>query len=330
MKVTFYANVELSALSVVQFYKVDLDILKELGYEIKITNSYRQIDWSSDVIFVWWWTYAFIPVILGKLFCKKVIITGTFNYKAPDAPIDYFRRPLWQRFLIKYAAKYADMNIMVSKKEYDQIKKDWNYNNFFYSPHVINTNFYKPNSLLNRESFVFTIMWTGKLNLQRKCLPEIIESANLLVQILPNLKFIIAGRKGDGFEYASKIVEDYNLKNNVFLIGEISENEKIKYLQTCAIYLQPTKYEGFGLAIAEAMACGAPIITSDAGEVRNVVGDAGIILKGHTPSEIANAVYRLISDKQFCDELSYKAVKRINSQFSFERRKNDFKKIFEF
>lgn len=327
MKVTFYANVELSALSVVQFYKVDLDILRDLGYEVKIVNSYRNIDWSSDIIFIWWWTYAFIPVVIGKLLGKKTIITGTFNYRAPESPVDYFRRPFWQKFLIKYAMKFASKNVLVSKNEFEQISHDWKFKNLYYSPHVINTSKYFPDKNLKRDKFIFTIIWTGKLNIIRKCLPEIFSAAKILKKKLPDIKFLVAGRKGDGFELAQDLIKKNNLENNFFLLGEISESEKIRYLQTCAIYLQPTKYEGFGLAIAEAMACGAPVITSDAGEVKNVVGDCGVILKGHEPADIVEAVESLMDNEKYLIELSEKAVSRIKTYFNFDRRKNDLQKI---
>ena len=279
MKISFFCKVDRSALSVVEFYKQDIEILKSLGHEIKIATSYKEIDWSSNIIFIWWWTYALYPVVRARLSNKRTIITGTFNYRAPDSTGDFFRRPLWQRILIKKAIQLSSINILVSKNEFNQIEHDWKLKNMYYSPHVVDVEKYIPNNGNRRNSnYFFSIIWTGRFNLQRKCLPEILESAKIVLTKRPELKFYIAGRKGDGFEKIKKIIDDLGLANNVLLLGEISEEKKIQYLQDCLIYLQPSKYEGFGLAIAEAMSCGAPVITSDVGEVKNVVGNSGVFI----------------------------------------------------
>jgi len=326
MKVTFYCNIYKSAFSIVEFYKQDIEILQELGYQVLITNKYRDIDWSSDLIFIWWWTYAFYPVLNAKLLGKKTIITGTFNYRAPQMPMDYFRRPFWQRCLIKFAMKNSSCNILVSKNEYQQIYHDWKLKNIAYSPHVVEIDKYKPNCS-QREKYLFSIIWTGKLNLIRKCLPEIIESVKILVKKNSGFKIFIAGSYGDGFNDVKNLVDKFKLSENIILLGEISEKEKIKYLQNCMIYLQPSRYEGFGLAIAEAMSCGAPIIASDSGEVKNLVGDAGFLLSGYQPEEIAAAIELLINDSDLRKAYSQKARKRIANKFHFDIRKNDIKKI---
>jgi len=328
MKVTFYCNIQKSAFSIIEFYKQDIEILKQLGCQVFVTNSYNEIDWSSDIYFIWWWTYAFYPVLRAKLSGKKTIITGTFNYRAPHSPLDYFRRPFWQKCLIKFAMKNASCNILVSKNEFQQISHDWKINNIAYSPHVVDIEKYKP-ALIDRKNFLFSIIWSGKLNLKRKCLPEILESAKILQNNFPELKIFIAGRYGDGFESVKEIIQKSNLSKNIILLGEISEEEKIYYLQSCMIYLQPSKYEGFGLAIAEAMACGAPVVATDTGEVKNVVGDAGFLLSGHLPEEIASAIKLLMNDSDLRQAYSKKAQERIKRRFHFDIRKNDIKKIIE-
>ena len=121
----------------IEFYKTDIDCLKEIDDKMVIATKYSEIDWKADILFVWWWTYAFLPVFIFRLLRKKVFITGTFNYYVPKGEIDYFRRPWWQRYLIKGAFKLATNNILVSKKEYDMIRRDWGCENMSYSPHGI-------------------------------------------------------------------------------------------------------------------------------------------------------------------------------------------------
>lgn len=116
MKICFFCKIsDKSKLFLVEFYNQDINILKKIDSNLTIATKYREIDWSADVIFVWWWTYAFFPVFISRLLRKKLVITGTFNYKCPMAASDYYRRPLLEKLLIKYSIKYANVNILVSK-----------------------------------------------------------------------------------------------------------------------------------------------------------------------------------------------------------------------
>ena len=328
MRIAFFCKVDRKALDIIEFYKQDIEILRELGHELIIATKYREIDWSADMIFVWWWTYAFYPVFKAKLLRKKIIITGTFNFRAPDAPMDFFRRSWWQKVLIKYSIKNATKNILVSKAEFDSIKNEWKLSNIYYSPHVIDIEKYTYSERQNNK-FFFTIIWTGSINLQRKFLPEIIEAAKIFNKKYPDYLFLIAGRKGDGYDYANDLINKAGLKGFVKLLGEITEKEKIKYLQTCTVYLQPSKYEGFGVAIAEAMACGAPVISSKAGEVENVVSDTGILLASCEPIMIEEKLDYLINNTIRRKILGKKARSRIEKFFNKDRRKNDFKLLIE-
>jgi glycosyltransferase involved in cell wall biosynthesis len=328
MKITFFCKVDYDALQTVEFYKQDLLILKRLGHEVHIATSYREIRWDSEIIFIWWWTYALWPIFVSKILRKRTIITGTFNYYAPQAAMDYFRRPLYQRLIIKYAMKYASINLLVSNTEYKQIKKDWNYTNLSYSPHVVDTAKYVPKSHhTSTEKFIFTIIWTGKQNMQRKCLPEIIETAKEYYKIDPSVQFIIAGRVGDGHGEAQDLIQRSNMQNHIRLIGEISEEDKIDYMQRCMIYLQPSRYEGFGLAIAEAMACGAVVLVNDAGEVQNVVSNSGVYLANLNPFDISKSIKQVLRDRVNYQDIQSKARSRMVENFSVGVREQDIERV---
>lgn len=321
MRICFFCKIEdKKALDIVDFYKQDILALKEVDPDLTIATSYKQIDFKADVIFVWWWTYAIYPVLISRLLRKKVIITGTFNYKCPKSPIDYFRRPWYHRLLIKWATKLATKNVLVSKHEYELLTADWKLNNTIYSPHGINTDLNKF-SLKGRENILFSMIWTGKVNLARKSLPEIIEAAVLIKKEYPNFKILIGGRKGDGFDAMNEKIKELNLDDYVILLGELTDEEKVNYYQTCKLYLQPSTYEGFGVALAEAMSCGTTVISTKVGEVENVVGDAGILLDGNHPEEIFGAVNMCLKDDELREDLGRRAAERIRNKFSEKNRR---------
>ena len=325
MNISFFCRVpDRKALELIEFYTQDISTLREIDPGMSIATRYSEIDWKADIIFIWWWTYALYPVLRARLAWRKVIITGTFNYRCPGSPIDFFRRPWYQRWLIKNAMRWAHLNILVSKHEYEQIKTDWRLNNLEYSPHGVEIDKYLP-AYDRRPDMLFTMCWTAKLNQQRKCLPETIEAMKIIKQTIPDIMLYIGGRKGDGYAEIEMMIEESGLSGNVTLLGEISEELKIQYYQQCSIYLQPSRYEGFGLAIAEAMSCGSAIISTDAGEVKNLVGDAGLIIDSCDPETIGQAVITLLGDNDRILELGQKAAGRIRELFPTERRGNDIK-----
>jgi len=322
MKVTFYCRVSRDLLSVVEFYQQDIDILNELGCELIIATRWREIDWESDVIFIWWWTYAWFPILMGKILRKTTVITGTFNYRCPAYVNDFDNRTFFQRLLIKYSAKNATVNVLVSKREYNAIEEDWGLTNLFYSPHTVKVSKYSYSD--NRDNnLVFTVSGMTEGIIRRKRILDIIEAAKILSDLGRNYRFVITGRSGDGYEKLLKEVNNKGLQNLFEIIPDISEEEKIRYLQSCTIYLQPSLYEGFGLAIAEAMSCGASVISSDVGAVNEVVGEAGILLKQTNPQAIANAIDQLFGEKESRLILGKQARERIETLFPEKRRKTD-------
>jgi glycosyltransferase involved in cell wall biosynthesis len=135
----------------------------------------------------------------------------------------------------------------------------------------------------------------------------------------PKIKLVIAGKKNNAYEDLLAAVGKLNLNEHVIFTDAISEAEKIKYLQTCSIYLQPTEVEGFGLAILEAMVCGAPIISTKTGTVPEVMGDGGIYVEKNNSEDIAEAIISILSNKELAKKISYNAILR-SKEFSYENR----------
>lgn len=107
------------------------------------------------------------------------------------------------------------------------------------------------------------------------------------------------------------------------------ERGYIKLLQQSMIYVQNSKQEGFGVAMAEAMACRVPVIAGSVSAMLEVVGDAGLLVDPHNPEDLAEKIEMLIENKELYNELSKKGVDRIRNNFSKEKRKQKLKRIVE-
>lgn len=319
MRICFFAHEKKENLQIFDYYAQDIRILKSLDPNLIIATKYYEIDFRVDLLFIWWWTYALFPVAISKIKGVKTIVTGTYNYRCPELNFDYYRRPFWQRFLIKMATNLTSLNILVSKKEYEAIKNDWKLKNIEYLPHCVDVNKYAPANKPSND-FLFTMCWTGKENVRRKCLFQMIDAVALLSNRYKDILLLIGGKEGDAAGLVKQYIIDNNLSNNVQFLGEISCDDKIRYMQNCACYLQPSKFEGYGLAIAEAMSCGAPIVTSLVGEVPILIGNLDISVSTSTDVSIANAVEKILSSD--CSRLRQEVRERISEHFSYEIKKS--------
>lgn len=329
MKVCFFARVpDKSYLERVEFYKQDINILQDLGFDVVCATRWSEIPWNVDFFYIWWWTWAFLPLAKAFLGNRPTLITGVFDHMWQHNQWDFDLRPWWQQKLIRFALKHANANVFISQLEYKRIPGIFSVRNPFHSPYIVDTHVYLPGDGIT-EDIVFTVAWMENLNAERKCIPEIIKAARKIVDFNPKIRFIIAGEKGSYYPKLEKLLKELGLENYVIFPGVIKKEEKIKFMQRCKIYLQPTKYEGFGVAILEAMSCGAAVVTSPTGAVPEVVGDAGVLIDGTSPDAIAGAVIRLLKNESFRNDLGKRARNLAEVKFPYQRRKRDLKKIIE-
>jgi glycosyltransferase involved in cell wall biosynthesis len=79
-------------------------------------------------------------------------------------------------------------------------------------------------------------------------------------------------------------------------IGRVSDAELLDLYRGAVAFLDPTLYEGFGYGVLEAMACGAPVVTSDVTSIPEVVGDAALLCDPRSPQEFADALRRIVDE----------------------------------
>lgn len=326
-RVCFYARVpDKSLFENVDFYSNDIRILRELGYDVILCNNPREIP-NCDLYYIWWWSSGIIPLIKSKRIKKPNIMIGNIHY-SDSSKQGYKSRPFYIKKFINYSLRNSDIQIATSKIELRDLKQ-FKTKNLVLVYHAIDENKYFFSDT-PRDKIIFTISRLLKLNVERKKILEIIDAYAIVIKKYPDYLLYIAGRKEDDgyFEVYDKI-KKLNLEKKIILTGSISDEEKIKLYHRSKIYVQPTSYEGFGMAIAESMACGTPVVTSPNGAVPEVVGEYAIFVNPDDPSEIANGIFRLIEDDNLYKRLSYEGSKRIIENFSYKERKDKIKKILE-
>ncbi len=111
---------------------------------------------------------------------------------------------------------------------------------------------------------------------------------------------------------------DLTIPNGVKRLGYVSEAELRAFYEGASCFVYPSLYEGFGIPPLEAMACGCPVIASNATSLPEVCGDAALYCDPHNPQDIADKIQRLMSYSDLREALRQKGAERIG-QFSWDK-----------
>ena len=83
--------------------------------------------------------------------------------------------------------------------------------------------------------------------------------------------------------------------------GIVSDSQLVTFYQQASVFVFPSLYEGFGLPVLEAMACGCPVITSNTSSLPEVVGEAGMLVNPQNLEELVEAMTNLLTDTVLAD-----------------------------
>jgi glycosyltransferase involved in cell wall biosynthesis len=98
-------------------------------------------------------------------------------------------------------------------------------------------------------------------------------------------------------------VRQLGLDDQVTFLGFVAEDELPHWYNAARLFVFPSLYEGFGLPVLEAMACGAPVITSTASSLPEVAGKAAVLVDPEDTEQLAREMSRVLEDEQLRTEM---------------------------
>jgi glycosyltransferase involved in cell wall biosynthesis len=153
----------------------------------------------------------------------------------------------------------------------------------------------------------------------RKNLVTLLDAyAALLQQDANTPPLVVAGRKGWLYQTTLQHIQTLGLQERVHLTDWIAHDDVPALLNLAEVFVYPSLYEGFGLPPLEAMACGAPVISSNASSLPEVVGDAGILVEPRDTAQLAQAMARVLNDDALRHAMHAKGVIQA-ARFTWER-----------
>ena len=144
----------------------------------------------------------------------------------------------------------------------------------------------------------------------------------------PELKLVIVGEEDARYPEAPRLIKDLGLEKEVILTGYLEEDEMVYWYNRAAAFILPTFYEGFGLPIVEAFACGCPVITSNVASVPEVAGDAAILIEPGSQIALTEAMRRILRDVSLKENLRQKGLARAQL-FSWERTARKVLEVYQ-
>jgi glycosyltransferase involved in cell wall biosynthesis len=152
----------------------------------------------------------------------------------------------------------------------------------------------------------------------RKNLVRVVHAFEQLKQYNRHYKLIIAGRLGWDYEQTLQAIEQSSLTSRIHRLGYVTTDDKTALIAGCSLLLYPSLYEGFGLPVLEGMAAGVPVITSTTSSLREVAGNAALLVDPHSTEQIVASMKSVLSDSHYADGLR-KAGKKRAEEFSWEK-----------
>lgn len=145
----------------------------------------------------------------------------------------------------------------------------------------------------------------------RKNLERLINAYNIFCQHEKDApKLVLAGGKGWLYDGIFQRVTDLKLEDKVLFTQYISDEDMNPLMCGALAFVFPSIYEGFGIPPLEAMACGVPVLASNAASLPEVTGDCAVTCDPYSEEEIAEGLRRLYSDSELRADLSRRGLER--------------------
>lgn len=131
-----------------------------------------------------------------------------------------------------------------------------------------------------------------------------------LVQAMPDIgtRLIICGGGPEETRLRKQIAK-LHLQDKVEMAGKVSEERKVQLMSSCKLFVMPSIFESYGIAVAEAMSYGKAIVATNVGGLPEVVCDAGHLCRSRDSKDLSEKINSLLNDDILRDECAHKASK---------------------
>lgn len=277
--------------------------------------------------------FVLFPVYGGK----KVVVIYDLSFKKYPQYSDKKNEIFLNKFVPK-AVKKADHIITISQNSKKEIIEFYNASPDKVS--IINPSYSKDIFKPQKKDSIEKIkekykigsnyfLFTSSLEPRKNVLGIIKAYVSLPLEIRKENSLVLVGGKGwKDEEIWLEIEKQRKQGNKIITPGYVLEEELPIFYSGANIFLYPSIYEGFGIPILEAMACGAPVITSNISSMPEVAGDAALLVNPEKSEEIKEAIIEIVNNDNLRKDLIDKGFKQIK-KFSWEESAKKLLEVFK-
>lgn len=171
------------------------------------------------------------------------------------------------------------------------------------------------------------ILFVGTLE-PRKNLRRLLQAYGKLEHSLrERFRLVIAGGKGWGREDIPSVIRELGIEEATIVLGYVSDKTLATLYKYAELLVMPSLFEGFGLPLVEAMSSGTPVLTSDRSSMKEIAGDAGILVDPFDVASIVEGLTSILSNDGLRSRLSRAGLERAKD-FSWERAATETMSFF--
>lgn len=170
------------------------------------------------------------------------------------------------------------------------------------------------------------VLFVGLLE-PRKNLPTLLQAFASLSPQEPEVKLVIVGRQGWMYDKALQLVHSLCLEDRVHFTGYVDQSDLPGVYNLAEVAVYPSIYEGFGLPVLEAMACGTPVITTDVSSMPEIAAEAGVLVPPGDILALAQAIEGLLFNPGERQRRSDLGLQRA-AHFTWQRTANETLKVY--
>lgn len=197
----------------------------------------------------------------------------------------------------------------------------------YFAPPGVDTDYLFPKPSIQREHLLFV----GRMDDRRKNLALLIKAyARYLSQYPDGVPLVLAGYRGPLIEH-QQMIKSLGLSTKIKIQLGLAKAELRSLYQRAKLVVLSSNEEGLGMVLVEAMACGAPVISTDCGGPRSIVSDGrnGVLVPVGDVEGFALALGRLLSDCSVLESMGEEARRTVLKDFSHEAAGRRFTTVYE-
>ncbi len=303
--------------------------LQVISLRPKSSNKYLAHLWTQFILPLKNGDLLFSPANIAPIFLpKKKILVVTIH----DISFLKFKRTfsilfkLYYQLMIPFVIKRANKIITISNYSKYEIEKY--YPNAKNKIEVILLGVDKKYRIIDNIVKKQQILYVGSMN-ERKNILGVLQAFNKLEN--KKIKLVIVGNFLSNFNINEKIEKELTnayLNSNIKFKNDVDNSELVKLYNESLLLLFPSFYEGFGLPVLEAMACGTPVVCSDSSSLPEVGGDAVVYCDAYDIDDIKDKIEMLLDDKDLQKKMIEKGLVQAK-KFSWEKSANEHITLFK-